>query len=497
MTTFPQPFTSTVSHWQATNRGKSSLFNHNRDKKLPTDVVDYVVIGAGMAGASMAYHLTRPGIADGKKVVVLEAKDVASGATGRNGGHCAPYSFGAWTHLTTPLEEGGAGLTPQETLEVLDLEKRVLEYVTETIEKEKWEVDFWRGEKLEVRRTEIAATQMELSYAAWIEARSASRLKDVKPEWEWIADAAEAQRISRIKGATGCSKGPAGSLHPHKLATAFLKSALATGQADLYSWSPVQKMTKNGEGIWDVDCGERGTLKTKEVIVCTNAHTGSLFKGTDIDEYLTPFQGQAANVTPPPSYSGAAYLNNTYTIEDGPYLVATPHAGIVLGLHHKLAVDTGILEAKDVFGNADDSFVHPNAKAWLANYCKDSFADWGKEAPGEGGMRFWAGIQCATKNTLPLVGQVPGERYKGIWIAAGFHGHGMARIALTTKYLAKLVTTGKWDAGLPLSFKITTQRLEDGKKAPPYITDADKVGGVLGKVLGGLGYGGGVKSVAR
>ncbi len=29
----------------------------------------------------MAYHLTRPGIADGKKVVVLEAKDVASGAS--------------------------------------------------------------------------------------------------------------------------------------------------------------------------------------------------------------------------------------------------------------------------------------------------------------------------------------------------------------------------------------------------------------------------------
>ncbi len=134
-------------------------------------------------------------------------------------------------------------------------------------------------------------------------------------------------------------------------------------------------------------------------------------------------------------------------------------------------------------------------------------------------MRFWAGIQCATKNTLPLVGEVPGKEYKGISIAAGFHGehqprlyfmitlwthsdtsfqgHGMARIALTTRYLAKLLTTGEWDAGLPSSFKITAQRLEEGKKAPPYITDADKVGGVLGKVLGGLGYGGGVKSAAR
>lgn len=68
-------------------------------------MIDYVVIGAGMAGqllkaqgmiitkwvdvlmpslsigASTAYYLTRPGVADGETVVVLEAKDVASGAS--------------------------------------------------------------------------------------------------------------------------------------------------------------------------------------------------------------------------------------------------------------------------------------------------------------------------------------------------------------------------------------------------------------------------------
>lgn len=66
-------------------------------------MIDYVVIGAGMAGellkaqdtittkwvdvlmpsrsigASTAYHLIRPGVADGETVIVLEVKDVASG----------------------------------------------------------------------------------------------------------------------------------------------------------------------------------------------------------------------------------------------------------------------------------------------------------------------------------------------------------------------------------------------------------------------------------
>lgn len=77
---------------------------------------------------------------------------------------------------------------------------------------------------------------------------------------------------------------------------------------------------------------------------------------------LTPFQGQAANVTPPPSFSGENYLDTTYTMEEGPYLIATTHAGIILGLYHEVAVEKGILEKKDVFGNVDDSYVQPAAK---------------------------------------------------------------------------------------------------------------------------------------
>lgn len=65
--------------------------------------------------------------------------------------------------------------------------------------------------------------------------------------------------------------------------------------------------------------------------------------------------------------------------------------------------------------------------AGLAEYCKDSFTNWVKEAPGKGAMRFWSDIMCATKDTLPLVVQVPSEqvpegRSQGLYIAAGYHG---------------------------------------------------------------------------
>jgi hypothetical protein len=118
-------------------------------------------------GAALSYHLTRPGAAgEGKKVVLLEAKDLASGASkslscstlrlmmmiykaGRNGGHCGPASFSAFPGLIKPLSKGGAGIDTESALHVLENEYDTLNLVEEIVNKEGLDVDFWRGQKLE------------------------------------------------------------------------------------------------------------------------------------------------------------------------------------------------------------------------------------------------------------------------------------------------------------------------------------------------------------
>ena len=42
-------------------------------------------------------------------------------------------------------------------------------------------------------------------------------------------------------------------------------------------------------------------------------------------------------------------------------------------------------------------------------------------------------------------------------------GHGMSRIPLTTRSLARYILTDQWDPTLPCSFEITKERLERGK----------------------------------
>lgn len=69
----------TTSHWQVP---KSPLGDHLSNEVPPTSA-DYVVIGSGITGSSLAYRLLER--KPSAKVVLLEARDACSGASGRNG----------------------------------------------------------------------------------------------------------------------------------------------------------------------------------------------------------------------------------------------------------------------------------------------------------------------------------------------------------------------------------------------------------------------------
>lgn len=70
--------------------------NSSSDVVLPEEA-DVCIIGSGMTGVCAAYHFARRVSSssgnDQLKVLILEARDFCSGATGRNAGHLTAMSF--------------------------------------------------------------------------------------------------------------------------------------------------------------------------------------------------------------------------------------------------------------------------------------------------------------------------------------------------------------------------------------------------------------------
>lgn len=75
---------NTLPVWVATDPFENKPKFPKLDRDLTTDIV---IVGAGISGISTAYELVKAG----KKVTMIEAREVLSGETGRTSGHLASF----------------------------------------------------------------------------------------------------------------------------------------------------------------------------------------------------------------------------------------------------------------------------------------------------------------------------------------------------------------------------------------------------------------------
>lgn len=77
--TLPTP-TSSNSFWHS--EPNKFLIGHHTTEDLPAQA-DIVIVGSGITGTSAARYLAEDKRADGKTIVMLEAREACWGATGR------------------------------------------------------------------------------------------------------------------------------------------------------------------------------------------------------------------------------------------------------------------------------------------------------------------------------------------------------------------------------------------------------------------------------
>lgn len=113
---------------------------------------------------------------------------------------------------------------------------------------------------------------------------------------------------------------------------------------------------------------------------------------------------------------------------------------------------------------------------YISTWPDNEVVDWPSSASpselalpaNEGGV--WTGIVSPSIDGFPFVGPAPGPARDGHFIAAGFGGHGMPRILLSTAHLTPLVLDKlgvKWSAPalvkayppIPEPFVVTAERV--------------------------------------
>ncbi|KAL1664913.1 FAD dependent oxidoreductase [Schizophyllum commune] len=437
-----------LSQWLQNVRS-NPLLDHRTTEALP-ETADVVIIGGGISGATTALALLQSQTPP-KSIVMLEARELCSGATGRNAGHCKPDQ---WRGFLKYQKKFGT----EQALKILANEQETWEKIVAYVKENNVDCDLWVGKTLDVPVTDEVAEATAKIFEA---CKAAGGPTD---KVEVITDKAEAVKRSRIKSACAVYAWDASTLYPWKLVAHVIKRCLGMG-LNLQTWTPALSVTASptAPGSWVITT-ERGTITTPTVVHCTNAYAGAILP--EFAPVIQPRPHMCNRAVPPRAWSGSGALQNSYG-------VLLPN-GALFSINPRCTADGVVLFGGSNPGQGElEKYVdeRPERRTFdgLSNFepvtkpvrefTQNEFEGWGAEfAPGEGYDYSWSGIIGDTADGVPYVGPVPGK--KGQWICAGHNGHGMARVFTCGPALAKLIQGAEWaDINLPEVFQITEERL--------------------------------------
>ncbi len=369
---------STVSFWQ--DPAAWSGLPHRREE------ADVCIVGAGIVGSTLATLLA----CAGRSVVVLEARDVALGASGRNAGFVATLLEPTYYRQ---VEELGAGLAREIR-------------------------------ELGVRNREILKGFLD-DYEVWYEQNGSMIFSVSEEEQRELALEAEALRRDGYEveffdhdptghGFYGAIY-EAGDLatQPYWLVTQIMEHSGATVIPNCTVWN----IEPGTDGL--VVHGQRATVRAAQVCLCTNAYSQAIhpfFKGL-----VEPKRAQILMTSPVPRF-----LDVPVSAEWGyQYFRQMPDGRFLIGGMRNKFLDEEV--------GYNDVETNPALQAEVERFMAEHFP----ELRGASIERRWSGILGFTPDHLPLVGRLPD--LPDVYFAVGFNGEGMGMGAAAAERAAALM----------------------------------------------------------
>ncbi|KAJ7024860.1 FAD dependent oxidoreductase [Mycena alexandri] len=472
--TLPVP-DPTRSFW-IDSPGANPLAGEGSEGAFTADA-DICIIGSGITGVSAAYHLSLavergdiPRLANSPlRVVILEARNFCSGATGRNGGHLTPMVF-----LDFCAYQSKYGT--DQAVRSLELENHNAAEMVDLIRSEGWTEAI---DLVENGHTTLFFTPSEFA-GAKADFAAAQKAGMALPGVRcWLTK----EETHTKYGSEYPSVELGGfNLWPLKFVTQLYQLAKAKAvnfDLILHTRTPATSISRSSSPSrrWALHT-HRGVLNCSHVIHATNAYASHLLPHMAGPAGIIPTRGQVMALRA--SVPGDESFKCSWDGNEGfEYWFPRPIAAGDEAKPPLIILGGGREDDPDFeYYQADDSVVNPIVGRSLRRFLPSVFpGQFEKDREPE---LEWTGIMAFTKLKDPFVGPVvdqsefaAGEKFKGQYISAGYSGHGMPRAFSCAAIVAGMVVAdisgSRWEVPewFPEVFLTTTPGRSDspGRKA--------------------------------
>ncbi|KAF9466884.1 FAD dependent oxidoreductase-domain-containing protein [Collybia nuda] len=425
----PKP---SIPYWSTPS---AHIARHGSDSgSVVPSYADVVIIGSGITGTSFArtlldYDADHARHGEPLQVVMLEAREACSGATGRNGGHITPVLYAEYSDLKEQYGIDAAKkiirfrLSHYSELHSIAVKEDLLE-VSQCRQVEAFDV-FYDSGRFKASKEKLAAYQEDLPCES--------------ADYKVYEGPDDMEKLQLSPKAVGCFSTKAGAIHPYRLVTGILSRLLRsyTNSFHLYTETPCTEILSPERSspiqLYSV-MTSRGVIQTPHIIHATNGWISHLLPGMRCR--ILPARGvmtaqmpwKGLGTTPSNSNNGSSWTGTrSFVFFPGSsahkYDYLTQQVPSPLGLPGgacrtypppmgELMFGGGFSHGNGFLtelGNADDREWNLATGEYLSHALEDYFA-MGDHNKGRAHSRVkstWGGILGISVDQLPWVGRIP------------------------------------------------------------------------------------------